>query len=378
MGLIWFEIHLFTSLNDEKSEWKHLNFTRQATNHPGPFGGSIPNGGSQTCGELNVSGGGGGEAHCPISQDFDGSLSCSRTSSDTCRNSCEDGSCELLPPPQGEGEAGQGIEIALGGAPTYDRWQGSNFCSECILAPGLPHIGNPGENGSDGVNGIAGLGCVDAQGVLNSNYQWFTESGTAGGIGISGSGGGGGSAGSGFDTTINNNACVDELGASGGGAGSGGCGGSPGQGGSGGGGSFAVLIAYSMPERALSLPQLTQNTITRGLGGRGGAGGNGGVGGFGGVGAVGGIVPGLLCAESGGRGGNGGNGGHGGGGGGGCGGLSVSIYLAGIGALIPNYTDTNELLDSGRAGEGGSGGNSTGFAGTSGTDGQITDILIVD
>lgn len=338
-------------------------------------------GGVRSCGGLDVSGGDGGEAHCPITQQANGTTPCTHTNPNACRNSCpDDETCIPFPPPQGLGENGSGVGQALGGSGTYDRWSDSGSCGLCGLVPLLPHLGQPGQDGPDGANGVAGQGCTDGQGALSQTLEWSTPSGTDGANGIHGTGGGGGSAGSGYDVTVTGTNCSDTIGGSGGGAGSGGCAGSFGQGGQGGGGSFGILIAFT-GATGDTLPRLLDNTISRGIGGVGGAGGTGGVGGFGGEGASGGIATSsAFCTEPGGRGGNGGDGGHGGGGGGGCGGISVSIYVSGSGDQVnPNaYRQVNLLVPSGRGGLGGAGGASTGNSGTDGSVGSVLDISVVE
>ena len=129
--------------------------------------------------------------------------------------------------------------------------------------------------------------------------------------------------------------------AQGGGGGAGGCGGEGGSGGGYGGSSFGIFLTFT----ALSsdIPVITNNSITRGIGGNGGDGGSGGAGGFGGDGGSGGSIDGgpwLYVLGQGGHGGDGGSGGTGGGGGGGCGGSSFGIYTSNI-SISPNYCESN-------------------------------------
>lgn len=360
-----------------------LTASSSSCNNQETVGGS---GGIRSCGGVNVRGGTGGTGHCPITQWDSGVMNCAHQSYDSCRNTCylPDDNCQPLPPPQGTGESGFGSASAsaTGGGATYDRWSDLGVCDICTLYPKLPHLGNPGNDGANGAQGASGQGCSDGSGSLNAQFIWSTYKGQNGGAGLHGTGGGGGSAGSGFDVTPNvlGSGCFDTIGGSGGGGGSGGCGGQSGQGGTGGGGSFAILMAYGAQGAPEGLPQLINNRIIRGIGGQGGAGGTGGIGGFGGEGANGGIASGVFCAEPGGRGGNGGDGGHGGGGGGGCGGISVSIYLSGA-PLDQNgtiYSNSNEIIDSGRAGLGGQGGGSTGLPGSAGLSGLLSNIIAVE
>jgi len=340
---------------------------------------SAGSGGVLSCGGSSVRGGAGGSGSCPRTQRINGTLGCSAADPASCRNSCNQLICDPLPPPQGAGIDGSGTGDASGGGPTYDRWSSTGDCQICGLFPALPHLGQPGEDGPNGAQGLAGQGCADQAGALNSSFVWSSARGGSGGAGGHGTGGGGGSAGSGFDTTVTGTGCFDTIGGSGGGGGSGGCGGLPGSGGTGGGGSFAVLIAFGPQGAPSGAPQLTSNTLLRGIGGQGGAGGTGGIGGLGGEGADGGIAAEAFCSEPGGRGGNGGDGGHGGGGGGGCGGISASVYVMGAdNATVPLYQDQNELIDSGRAGLGGQGGGSTGRPGSAGASGLLGDVIIVD
>ena len=330
---------------------------------------------SRICQGENVSGGQGGEAHCPISQRSNGRTPCNYEVPD-CLNSCQETPC-FTPPSQGAGQAGIGPGGGSGGLPTYDRWSDSGVCLSCGLYPALPHRGSDGGDGHMGTPGNAGSGSNQTMGTVDINGLWVGGRGTAGQDGVNGKGGGGGSAGSGRDATIQN--CTDTIGGSGGGGGSGGCGGSSGQPGTGGGGSFGIFIYYSRGGFTQA-PRLLDNTFVTGSGGRGGAGGSGGAGGRGTLGGQGGIAisSDAFCTEPGGRGGNGGNGGAGGGGGGGQGGHSAGIFIWTSGNQIntSDYFPNNVFELSGVAGRGGEGGGSTGHPGGAGRDGRHEAIII--
>ena len=341
------------------------------------------NGGPRLCGGVDVSGGAGGEAHCPLTARNNGVQPCQPGGA--CRNSCDVPPCDPLPPPQGRGEQGRGAAGGIAGRETYDRWSDAGICQQCGLQVGLPHTGADGDSGAGGVEGGRGKGCSEVTGFFSAQGDWQSGAGGNGGDGAHGSGGGGGSAGAGYDTVPGSGGqCSDNLGGSGGGGGAGGCRGTAGGGGTGAGGAFAVMIRLTR-DRFPSLPALEGNELHRGEGGDGANGGSGGVGGFGGLGAVGGlsVSQDSFCTEPGGRGGNGGSGGPGGGGGGGCGGATAGLYLdagpndAEAPAFNANarYAGVNSFPEGGRGGRGGQGGGSTGAPGEPGQDGLVAEII---
>ena len=213
-------------------------------------------GGQNQCGGINVSGGNGGNAECPVSQRNNGQLGCRASNPNNCRNSCSEEPCGALPPGQGEGQSGFGPVEAEGGGPTYARWTDQDLCGRCSLQVGLPHIGFSGQEGERGAAGAAGLGCRDPSGTIDQSGEWTTEPGQSGEAGIHGSGGGGGGAGSGLDVTgtAQGFQCVDRIGGSGGGGGAGGCAGAGGLGGGGGGGSFVVMIQFTQAPSSMAFP----------------------------------------------------------------------------------------------------------------------------
>ena len=293
-------------------------------------------GGANFCGGVDVSGGDGGDSHCP-------------------QFSAPDG-----------GEFGVDGDGTIGGDGGDAGWDG-RFTSSCGLCT-VPTSNNPsegqdGDPGSDGQSGVAGQGCTQDSGEV-VNGLWKSVSGAAGGAGSNGAGGGGGGSGGGADVIYSYLNCNDQIGGTGGGGGSAGCSGTGATAGGGAGGSFGIFIFFS--STPATLPALAQNFVEAGIGGAGGAGGAGGTGGVGGSGAQGG-APGVgaaWCAYGGGTGGDGGNGGHGGGGGGGCGGVSYCVYVAGQGGVsLMGYKAPTNTCAEGSGGPGGSGGPSIGDAG---------------
>ena len=304
----------------------------------------LENGGSLSCGGVDVSGGRGGGNRCrPVFQ--------TRTSGFN-----------------GAAGRGGGVNGGAGGGGTAgmdSRISSTSIGTICNLPP-EPQTGAPGGAGTQGSAGGGGSGC-SAQGALGSivGNHWSGGSGASGGDGRHGGGGGGGGAGGGG---LCNSGCTrDKLGGHGGGGGSGGCGGGAATGGGPGGGSIGVFITGGAP------PTLRNNRVFLGAGGRGGDGGTGGVGGQGGQGGLGGICPGnCFCFNDAGAGGAGGNGGHGGGGGGGCGGSAFGIVTSGLGAALPYCAaeQGNSFLG-GAAGQRGTGGTSLGAGGNNGSPGSI-------
>ncbi len=315
------------------------------------------NGGQQSCGSDNVSGGNGGGNRC-------------RPTYDTEFSGIDGVTGQLGDPTLGgaAGVFGDAGDDALLGA-------NSNMpnAGETCYVPTMnkKDYGLDGEAGRDATHGSAGAGCTGNAGTI-TNGHWVGLSGGNGGIGGNGGGGGGGGAGGGarcavsgvYQGVYNCKDGRDRIGGHGGGGGSGGCGGTGGTGAISGGGSFAIFIA-SGP----SAPVVSGNSLIRGEGGTGGNGGAGGNGGPGGVGAAGGTSA-VFCANAAGRGGNGGDGGHGAGGGGGCGGGSFGIFTNGIGS--PNYcSGTTNSISSGSGGAGGAGGYSLINQGGAGATGAL-------
>lgn len=318
-------------------------------------------GGQQVCGDIDVSGGQGGWTSCP-----------------------------QLNRSEGTGFAGGGGDLGgtggLGGAGLRSQNQGRCNVSDDASNGRNSTEGATGGAGANGPDGDGGAGAANAAGGLDQlGEHWSGDAGADGIPGTDGGGGGGGGGAGGVAVDWRPNRA--DIGASGGGGGSGGCGGGGATGGGAGGGSFAIFIVFSDagPQAADGFPALTNNDLTRGLGGRGGAGGIGGAGGEGGQAGAGGQrgdadLNMAFCIFSGGDGGPGGRGGHGGGGGGGSGGISFDIYVANDNGLTPNYGETNQFIladDDVTAGQGGDGGNSSnvadglGTAGVVGLSGQI-------
>ena len=312
-------------------------------------------GGQRVCGGINASGGNGGGARCPQVERQEGS-----------------------------GQSGQaGARGGDGGAGAWGFISPDNL--RCFVSGGGPSDAESGEDGANGADSLGGQGAGQGdQGLGNPGAHWqglFGSSGLAGGPG---GGGGGGGAAAGVDTSSWSNRV--DVGSSGGGGGSGGCQGLGGQGGLSGGGSFGIYIAFTGagPRDAAGFPTISDNEITRGLGGNGGAGGNGGGGGEGGLGGAGGprgvnLLMGF-CAYLGGDGGSGGRGGHAGGGGGGGGGISFDIFVSNANGHQPGYGNANVFTRANNedtAGTGGGGGNSSntdigeGQPGQSGRSGHV-------
>ncbi len=304
------------------------------------------NGGSNTCGGADVSGGQGAGAVCPnnVDQQPNGATGFSAGAS--------------------HGAAGT---AGVGG---HDR-RSSNCGS--FNTGSFNAVGLPGGDGGRGSDAGGGQGCSAITGSV-SGGEWTGSPGSSGAAGTHGGGGGGGGAGGGADVSYNCSGSPDDtLGGSGGGGGAGGCGGDGGDGGDGGGGAFVIFITNTSTTAAANLPLIRSNTMTRGVGGDGGNGGIGGKGGLGGEGADGGLVFGrwAFAMGNGGRGGQGGDGGHGGGGGGGCGGASYGIYVHNQSGT-PTYhlaADANVFMPGGGGGTGGAGGASNGNGGHAGSDG---------
>jgi len=314
----------------------------------GGAGGGTQNGGEAKCGEVNVSGGAGGDSNCP---EWDPSPG--------------------LPPGENEnGGNGQGIGAGSGGGAGGDGLlvKVGTYCSSCAVPPDS-HIkeGEDGGQGSTGDSGVAGAGCEQVEGTV-VNGLWQVADGGSGGPGLPGGGGGGGGAGGGGQA--NGGKCSnDHLGGTGGGGGSGACAGTSGTGGTSGGASFALFVYYT--EAPATVPRMEDNLMEAGFGGNGGHGGNGGTGGVGGTGAQAGLGAqgNAFCSFNGGTGGDGGNGGHGGGGGGGGGGASYCIYAFGQGGADLSSYKSNNTCITGTEGGGGAGGPSIGAPGIDGKPG---------
>jgi Protein of unknown function (DUF1565) len=280
-------------------------------------------GGQNQCGGMDVSGGTGGAADCPVYPEFEA-----------------DGS---------NGSPGPTVIAAVGGVGgmnvsgpiTNDSSCPSTVC--CGLAdfyvPGAYRQAAPGGDGLDGQDGQAGGACTDALGTFEDG-QWVGGDAFDGSSGAAGGGGAGGVAGGGAEMWWNATTCEfpDGLGGGGGGGGAGGCGGQGGLAGRPAAPRIGILI-FAGDDAAL--PALEALQVEVGHGAAGGGGGAGGDGASGGSGALGGslptemlITPTLAGAGPGGRGGRGGNGGAGGGGGGGCGGSSVGLWVHGVGPSV--------------------------------------------
>lgn len=315
-------------------------------------------GGVSMCNSTDVSGGRGSGTACPIYGAATGT-------------------------PAGTGNNNSGGDF---GAPGFSAWGRGYSSNQCSPHPDRIDESFPrdGLAGATGNNGAGGTGASATEGSIQANGMFRNAQGGTGASGNAGGGGGGGGAAHGVvrcSAGTNNGpmqSCLNDgivnLGASGGGGGAGGCGGGAAAGADSGGSSFSVYILAG----GASSPQLTANTLIRGLGGEGGTGGiggtgaNGGTGGFGGDAGYGDSTT-NFCAQTGRKGGDGGRGGHGGGGGGGAGGHAFELAVKGLSSaalsslkadntfVIPESTDT--------AGRGGDGGPSMGSNGTSGDKG---------
>ncbi len=298
-------------------------------------------GGLAACGEVDVSGGDGGDSFCPH--------------------------YEGIPDPGEWGLAGTGASPGDGGEAGADGKVHHASCKLCTFPNDELVEGQDGLNGANGANGLPGMGCVAATGSVSGGF-WTPAVGGAGSGGAPGSGGGGGGAGGGADSDTSK--CYDVLGGTGGGGGAGGCAGAGGYGGSGGGGSFGMFVYFT--NAPAGIPTIEDNIVIGGLGGDGGQGGTAGTGGLGGTGGIGGTAGGgdIYCTFGGGQGGDGGIGGHGGGGGGGCGGVSFCTYVHGYqGAEIAAYKAPGNTCITGAPGPGGLGGISLGVVGMNGQTG---------
>ncbi|MFT5991716.1 MAG: hypothetical protein ACI82G_000710 [Bradymonadia bacterium] len=295
-------------------------------------------------------------------------------------------------PPGEPGTAGAPAFVGGSGAPAgfgggggthLQHWSSNNAdppvsnCNLCIVPAGATDTieGQLGGNGARGEDGAAGGGCAGTLGTVVGGDWSPGVAASGGGIGGPGSGGGGGGAGGGVGFV--DRICISNevLGGSGGGGGAGGCGGLGGSSGGVGGGSFAVFVLYT--SNAVSIPQLTDNMIERGIGGNGGSGGPGGIGGEGSPGAPG-TGSALGCPGEGGSGGDGGPGGPGGGGGGGCAGIAAGVWVGGTlppGASTEAWQTNNAFPATGSAGLPGDGGASAGSDGTSADSGLYEPVL---
>jgi hypothetical protein len=329
-------------------------------------------GGALACGGVDTAGGMGGTSICP---DFDEDATPGANPTYPYTQSVS----SIATGGSGNGPAGQ----TLGGTPGFDQLidPDTGGCSNCVLPPsGLTRVGQPGSDGLAGLDGIGGDGCIEQLGVISEGL-WVPAIAIGGASGVAGSGGGGGGSGGGVETVDCSaaDAKFTDLGGSGGGGGSGACPGSGGLPGGSGGGSFGIFVVQG--DAAISLPDITGNSVRAGRGGNGGDGGNGGTGGSGGKGGSGGADgAGSLttyCAPGGGKGGNGGDGGNGGGGGGGCGGPSFCLFLSGALAAPAGYS-TGNVCEIGLPGNGGMGGASIGAAGGTGSNGLAAENNFAD
>lgn len=334
------------------------------------------------CGEasatVDVSGGSGGDAICPVMDE------------ETPTPVCPSNPFLQIAKPEETGKPGSGPAPGQGGGPGADSYIDSNFgavtqcngsisCNTCRV-PVQPRDGQDGTAGQQGPPGAAGSGGSALAAGTVSGGQWAAAFAGDGGNGAPGSGGGGGGAAGGVEVhdCAWHSSGYPDLGGSGGGGGSGGCGGTGGKGAGAGGGSFAVFLAASAT--STSAPVLVGNTLTSGNGGAGGVGGPAGSGGQGGMGGVGGDSgeswQATFCTSKGGRGGDGGNGGHGGGGGGGAGGPSVLLAVSGYApGSASNLQKANSLKTLGSGGPGGQGGPSIGIPGQTGQTGAALPVL---
>jgi len=314
------------------------------------------NGGSNSCGGDDVSGGAGGGNQCPAAAGA----------------GCTTFGCTFITATSTDGFSGQPGAGPGGGAAGTGAARGDDMIAAgpptnyCYIPSGTTY-GRDGVNGARGAHGAAAPGCTGTGGGVIGGH-WVGGGASAGVSGGNGGGGGGGGAGGGAKCQ-NCQGNKDKLGGHGGGGGAGGCGGVAGGAASAGGGAFGIFIVGT------TAPVVTGNSVFRGSGGPGGGGGAGGKGGTGGDGAIGGTTgnPVTFCTELGGRGANGGDGGHGSGGGGGCGGSSYGIYTSGLGA--PNYCQAAAMntISSGGGGSGGPGGYSIINPGGAGLVGALLD-----
>jgi hypothetical protein len=314
-------------------------------------------GGSNLCGGVNVAGGRGGGASCPVFYEF--------------QPAGEAGNAAGTSTPGGSGgSGGWDCEGPVLGDPC-PSW----IC--CGLAdftvPLEYRLADDGRNGSSGVAGSRGTGCTSPLGTLDGAL-WVADRPTEGGDGGPGGGGGGGGAGGGAAMTWY--------------PGAGGCGGVKGSPGTSSAPSVGIVISYEWPGSPPSVaPAVTFENVTvvTGHGGRGGRGGAGGDGGEGGLGSGGGdnpielrTTPTLAGPTKGGHGGKGGNGGPGGGGGGGCGGSSVGVWAILRGAGDPGIelaASRGCTFELGEGGIGGSGGGGS-APGGDGTDGIEQNVIV--
>jgi hypothetical protein len=246
----------------------------------------------------------------------------------------------------------------------------------------LVRFATVGGRGTIGDDGDAGSGAASAEGTF-AGSAWRGVSGSSGQPGLPGDGGGGGGAPSGVED-IRDSDSEFYYPPSGGGGGSGGCAGDAGGGGTAGGGSFAIVIVQTSTS---SVPDISGNSFSRGIGGQGGSGGIAGSGGDGGTAGSPGIGDNQsgsygFCMANGKAGGAGGRGGHGGGGGGGAGGASFDVLvfssdpdsaISASGVIDDNQFPTDAGTDTG--GDGGAGGSSQTNVGESGADGAFGRVL---
>ena len=323
-------------------------------------------GGGGACGGTSVAGGQGGKAICP---DYDTSGSQPKSDPISQTAATAEG-----------GKAGSNNSggFGAGGSAGFDGgiFKSSTNCAICHIPPNNQDtVGGTGGHGKDGAGGKAGGKCGDQDGAVSPGGLWFAASGGDAGAGKHGGGGGGGGAGGGVETQSCASSVMkyDDVGGSGGGGGAGACGGTGGSGGGGAGGSFGIFVVHT--GNFTTLPELSDNVVTRGLGGNGGHGGQGGVGGAGGSGGEGGASGAAggwktFCAPNGGTGGDGGDGGHGGGGAGGCGGVSYGVFASGApAASLSGLKAANSVVAGGSGGLGGPGGDSAGKPGPNGVGG---------
>lgn len=330
-------------------------------------------GGANTCDGVDVSGGQGGSASCPVFYSF--------------QPVGVSGNAGGPSTPGGSGGSGgwdcEG-PVTTEPCPTW-------IC--CGLAdftvPLEYQLADDGRNGSSGIPGAPGRGCSYPLGTLDGEL-WTADPPTEGTRGGPGGGGGGGGAGGGAAMTWYDIECpyADGLGGGGGGGGAGGCGGDRGTPGSSAAPSVGIVISYEWtgpPPYVAPNVRLENVTVSTGNGGRGGRGGAGGDGGEGGLGAEGGdnptelrTTPTLAGPTKGGHGGKGGSGGPGGGGGGGCGGSTVGIWAILRGAGDPGIEHSASLGCSFHLGEGGRGGGGGGGAspGGDGAEGTQQNVVI--
>ena len=339
----------------------HLCFSGDSnTAHGGAGGVSMCNG------NVNVSGGPGGSAVCPVAREFAGTGATGRSAAGGNGGPGGNGGQDVIGP------------IVRGDSCSQDICCGlADFSVAGDLA--YPQAGMPG---GDGRSGNAGSACSDPLGAFNA-ASWNPGAASPGGSGGPGGGGGGGGAGGGAEINWTAVACqfADGIGGGGGGGGGGGCGGLGGGAGQAGGIALALLVRGT---RVAALPTIQNVSLMAADAGNGGDGGAGGDGGLGGGGGLGGDIenalrstPTLAGVMSGQRGGKGGNGGAGGGGGGGCGGSSVGIWITGVAqdnALVQRLTNANSF-ELGAAGQGGRGGGGP-FPAAAGSAGTALNVVL--